>query len=129
MMIYTSGTTGRPKAAQLTHRNILFITDGFVDGMPKYDDPHELLSYLPLAHIYENLVSVFMAIWQGSTVNFVESLDTLAQNLREVSPTIFLQACPEYGKNSHPPSGSVWTIPLGSSGFVLKLPWLWHRNT
>ena len=35
MMIYTSGTTGRPKAAQLTHRNILFITDGFIDGMPK----------------------------------------------------------------------------------------------
>lgn len=89
MMIYTSGTTGRPKAAQLTHRNILFITEGFIDGMPKYDDPNELLSYLPLAHIYENLVSVFMAIWQGSTVNFVESIDTLGQNLREVSPTVF----------------------------------------
>jgi long-chain acyl-CoA synthetase len=49
----------------------------------------ELLSYLPLAHIYENLISVFQAVWTGATVNFVESIDTLAINLREVSPTVF----------------------------------------
>jgi long-chain acyl-CoA synthetase len=48
-----------------------------------------MLSYLPLAHIYENLISLFQAVWAGGTVNFVESLDTLPQNLREVSPTIF----------------------------------------
>ena len=45
--------------------------------------------YLPLAHIYENLISLFQAIWAGGTVNFVESMDTLPQNLKEVSPTIF----------------------------------------
>jgi long-chain acyl-CoA synthetase len=49
----------------------------------------EMVSYLPLAHIYENLISLFQAVWSGGTVNFVESMDTLAQNLREVSPTIF----------------------------------------
>jgi long-chain acyl-CoA synthetase len=48
-----------------------------------------MLSYLPLAHIYENIISLFQAIWTGGTVNFVESMDTLPQNLREVSPTIF----------------------------------------
>jgi long-chain acyl-CoA synthetase len=47
------------------------------------------LSYLPLAHIYENFLSVFQAIYNGGTVNFVESIDTLPLNLREVSPTIF----------------------------------------
>ena len=88
MMIYTSGTTGRPKGAMITHTNILTITEAFstvVGG----NENEELLSYLPLAHIYENVISLFLAVWTGGTVNFVESLDTLAMNLREVSPTIF----------------------------------------
>ncbi len=88
MMIYTSGTTGRPKGAMISHRNILILTEAFVDAIPTYEND-EMLSYLPLAHIYENLVSLFMAIAGGATVNFVESMDTLPQNLREVSPTIF----------------------------------------
>jgi long-chain acyl-CoA synthetase len=88
MMIYTSGTTGRPKGAMLTHRNIVSITEAFMEASPMYKHD-ELLSYLPLAHIYENLISVFLAIMGGATVNFVESMDTLSMNLREVSPTVF----------------------------------------
>jgi len=88
MIIYTSGTTGRPKGAMLSHSNILNLTDAFVDANPFYDTD-ELLSYLPLAHIYENLISLCGAVWAGSTVNFVESIDTLPQNLKEVSPTVF----------------------------------------
>jgi long-chain acyl-CoA synthetase len=88
MMIYTSGTTGRPKGAMITHDNILSITDSFTSVVPMQSSD-EVLSYLPLAHIYENIMSVFQAIWNGSTVNFVESIDTLPQNLKEVSPTIF----------------------------------------
>jgi long-chain acyl-CoA synthetase len=88
MIIYTSGTTGPPKGAMLSHNNILKLTESFVAANPFFESD-ELLSYLPLAHIYENLISLFGAVWVGSTVNFVESIDTLAQNLREVSPTIF----------------------------------------
>jgi len=88
MMIYTSGTTGRPKGAMLTHRNIFSITESFMEASPMYPDD-ELISYLPLAHIYENLISVFLAVRGGATVNFVESMDTLPMNLREVSPTVF----------------------------------------
>ncbi|UCB50298.1 MAG: AMP-binding protein [Deltaproteobacteria bacterium] len=88
MIIYTSGTTGPPKGAMLSHKNILYLTDSFVAANPFYETD-ELLSYLPLAHIYENLISMFGAVEAGCTVNFVESIDTLAQNLREVSPTIF----------------------------------------
>ena len=88
MMIYTSGTTGRPKGAMITHQNILSITESFTEATPMFDTD-ELLSYLPLAHIYENLISLFQAIRSGATVNFVESIDTLPQNLREVSPTVF----------------------------------------
>jgi long-chain acyl-CoA synthetase len=88
MIIYTSGTTGRPKGALLSHANISMVTQSFLDVIPVSEED-EVVSYLPLAHIYENLVSVFMPMFTGVTVNFVESMDTLALNLREVSPTIF----------------------------------------
>jgi long-chain acyl-CoA synthetase len=88
MMIYTSGTTGRPKGAMISHENILSLTESLVSVIGEKEND-ELLSYLPLAHIYENLISVFQAVWTGATVSFVESIDTLSINLREISPTIF----------------------------------------
>ena len=88
MIIYTSGTTGRPKGAMISHRNILHITNAFTDVVA-FRSTDEVISYLPLAHIYENIMSLFQAVWAGGKVNFVESLDTLPQNLREVSPTVF----------------------------------------
>jgi long-chain acyl-CoA synthetase len=88
MIIYTSGTTGRPKGAMLSHRNILWVTEAF-DRVNPAVARDEVVSYLPLAHIYENLISVFDAIRVGYVVNFVESMDTLFQNVREISPTYF----------------------------------------
>jgi len=88
MIIYTSGTTGNPKGAMISHGSALFMSEALVDayGTRQGDD---LVSYLPLAHIYENLGSVLLHLRVGYIVNFVESLDTLFQNLREVSPTNF----------------------------------------
>lgn len=88
MIIYTSGTTGNPKGAMLSHGSALFMAEALVQayGARRDDD---VISYLPLAHIYENLGSVLLHLQVGFIVNFVESLDTLFQNLREVSPTYF----------------------------------------
>ena len=88
MIIYTSGTTGRPKGALLSHANISSVVLSFLEIIP-VSEKDEVVSYLPLAHVYENLVSVFTPMFTGACVNFVESMDTLAFNLREVSPTIF----------------------------------------
>ncbi len=88
MIIYTSGTTGPPKGAMLAHRSILWGI-GAGQMVNPVSERDEVVSYLPFAHIYENLISVFGAIRAGYVVNFVESLDTLFQNLREVSPTYF----------------------------------------
>ena len=88
MIIYTSGTTGPPKGAMLTHGAILWVTAAFLD-INRVGPDDEVVSYLPFAHIYENLISVFGALRVGYVVNFVENLDTLFQNLREVSPTYF----------------------------------------
>jgi long-chain acyl-CoA synthetase len=88
MIIYTSGTTGPPKGAMLAHGSILWVTRAFLE-INRVGPDDEVVSYLPFAHVYENLISVFGALRVGYVVNFVESLDTLAQNLREVSPTYF----------------------------------------
>jgi long-chain acyl-CoA synthetase len=88
MIIYTSGTTGRPKGALLSHTNISMVVQSVLQVI-SVSEKDEVVSYLPLAHIYENLISVFMPVFTGITVNFVESMETLSANLREISPTIF----------------------------------------
>ncbi|MBI4277241.1 MAG: AMP-binding protein, partial [Armatimonadetes bacterium] len=87
VLIYTSGTTGPPKGAMLTHRNLVWTADALVRANPCYETD-EVLSFLPLSHIAERLLSVFVAVRSGYAVNFCENLDTVAQNLAEVSPTV-----------------------------------------
>ena len=88
MIIYTSGTTGPPKGAMLSHASILWGTASAQQLNPVTEDD-EVVSYLPFAHVYENLISVFGGVRAGYVVNFVESMDTLFQNVREISPTYF----------------------------------------
>jgi len=88
MIIYTSGTTGPPKGAMLSHRNILWEIESISQSVPLRSGD-EVVSYLPFAHIFENFTSVFWPVRLGIVVSFAESVDTLFQNLREVSPTYF----------------------------------------
>jgi long-chain acyl-CoA synthetase len=88
-LLYTSGTTGPPKGVMLTHRNILWAADalGAALGFTAHE---ETLSFLPLSHIAERLLSVFMPVRYAYTVNFLENVDTLLENVIEVEPTVFL---------------------------------------
>jgi len=52
------------------------------------EDTDEVLSYLPLCHVFEQLFSVLFHITYGGTVNFIESLDTVTDNMKEISPTV-----------------------------------------
>lgn len=87
MLIYTSGTTGNPKGAMLTHGNITWMGAAVQDAI-EMNDSDEILSFLPLCHVFQQLFSVFVHITHGFIVNFVESLDTVMDNMREVSPTV-----------------------------------------
>ncbi len=87
LLIYTSGTTGPPKGAMLTHRNILWTAEALAAALG-YRLEDEVLSYLPLSHIAERLTSVLVPARYGYTVNFVENVDTVLENLREAAPTI-----------------------------------------
>jgi len=87
VLIYTSGTTGPPKGAMLTHMNVIWTAGAITLDNPVFDYD-EVMSFLPLCHIFERLFSVFVHISQGYTVNFIESLDTVTDNMREISPTV-----------------------------------------
>jgi long-chain acyl-CoA synthetase len=87
VLVYTSGTTGPPKGAMLTHRNVTWMARAIVQGNPVQDND-EVMSFLPLCHVFERLFSVFVHVTHGYTVNFIESLDTVTDNMREISPTV-----------------------------------------
>jgi len=87
VLIYTSGTTGPPKGAILTHRNVTWMARA-VRGANAIHATDEVLSFLPLCHIFERLFSVFIHITYAYTVNFVEKPDTVTDNMIEISPTV-----------------------------------------
>lgn len=89
MLIYTSGTTGKPKGAMITHSNIIFQINS-VYQMLSGEQGDEQLCFLPLCHVVERLFSVETQLAVGSTVNFSESPETVFDNLREVSPHVFV---------------------------------------
>ena len=85
-IIYTSGTTGEPKGVMLTHGN---VASNVMDGgsVVQVDSEDAALSFLPLSHAFERAV-VFLYLYQGVTVTFAESLDTIARDLGAVRPTV-----------------------------------------
>jgi len=86
VLIYTSGTTGPPKGAMLTHGNVTWMGKAVSAAVPM-KKTHETLSFLPLCHIFQRIFSVFVHITFGYTVNFIENLDTVTDNMKEISPT------------------------------------------
>jgi long-chain acyl-CoA synthetase len=103
-LVYTSGTTGSPKGAMLNLRNLEVGTE-MVTGdsgiiQPTAGPSDLIVSYLPLCHIYEKLFTVGFSTSTGLVVHFGESLDTLAQDLRDVQPTV-LQGVPRIWERMH----------------------------
>ncbi|MBS3906390.1 MAG: long-chain fatty acid--CoA ligase [Syntrophaceae bacterium] len=87
VLIYTSGTTGPPKGAMLTHSNLLYMSEAMEEANP-IRDGDETLSYLPLCHIFEQLFTVMINVRFRTVCNFIESPDTVMDNMKEVSPTV-----------------------------------------
>ena len=114
IIVYTSGTTGPPKGAMLSHDNLLAAARhaGTVFELSADD---EILSYLPLCHIAERLISVIDAIGVGYVVNFGDGVDELATDLREVQPTFFL-GVPRGGEKLL----ATVTIRMGDAGWLKR---------
>lgn len=88
IMVYTSGTTGPPKGAMITHEHILRMASAMCKVIPQ-DENDEIVSYLPLCHVAERMLSVGLPLYTGATVNFAESVDTVNMAMREILPTFF----------------------------------------
>ncbi|HEX2195717.1 MAG TPA: long-chain fatty acid--CoA ligase [Actinomycetota bacterium] len=88
--VYTSGTTGPPKAVMLTHSNIMWTARSSEAIIPLGEATRgKAVSYLPLSHIAERMLTHFLQIYYGTTTCFAESLDTLLADLQAIKPTYF----------------------------------------
>jgi len=94
MIMYTSGSTGQPKGVMHNFERISLATDGIVkttmENLGDRDD-NRILSYLPLAHVFERAWVGASSLVHGRThVYFAESLDTFIQDLNRAKPTMFI---------------------------------------
>ncbi len=86
-LIYTSGTTGNPKGVMLTHSNLVSNVQATNKALA-IDHNDSFLSFLPLSHSFERMAGHFFAFSANTSVYFAESMDTIAENMGEVKPTL-----------------------------------------
>jgi long-chain acyl-CoA synthetase len=87
-IIYTSGTTGTPKGVMLTHGNFVSNSKA-LDAVTDFVHTDTILSFLPLSHVLERMTT-FSFLYKGASIAYAESIDTVAENLTEVRPTIMI---------------------------------------
>ena len=87
-LIYTSGTTGNPKGVMISHDNIIWTANQVLNTLDAGPE-EQIISYLPLSHIAEQIISLHSPYLLKCTVWFAESIDQLGDNLTEVRPTFF----------------------------------------
>jgi long-chain acyl-CoA synthetase len=87
-IIYTSGTTGIPKGVMLTHGNFTSNVDA-LDQVTDFNKTDTILSFLPLSHVLERMTT-FAFLYKGASICYAESIETVADNLLEVRPTIMV---------------------------------------
>ena len=88
-IIYTSGTTGRPKGVMLNFGALIWAA-GSERQRITLGSADRLISYLPLAHIYERVCLEVAALHYGCRVYFVDALDTFFADVKRARPTLFM---------------------------------------
>ncbi|MEQ1438520.1 AMP-binding protein [Fontimonas sp. SYSU GA230001] len=119
-LIYTSGTTGNPKGVIITGENLTFATQGLLKAMPAIGQ-ERFFSYLPLAHAFERGAVELASIYLGGEVWFLENLDKLAEQLKEVAPTRFYGVPLVYSRIQ---AGVLKKMPQEKLDRLLRIPLL-----
>jgi len=121
-LIYTSGTTGPPKGVMLTHANLSWTSRMLIEvGGGTSEDVS--LSYLPLSHIAEQMGTILMPVSVGSTVYYAESLEKIANDLKDCRPTSFF-AVPRIWEKFH----AALAAKLGAATGVKRRLVEWSRT-
>jgi long-chain acyl-CoA synthetase len=96
-IIYTSGTTGPPKGVILTQKNLIFVARSF---LTRYHDIYEeeTISFLPLSHIAEQLLTIVAGTVVADMISFAQSIETVRDDLLHIRPTLFLSVPRLYEK-------------------------------
>ncbi len=88
ILVYTSGSTGRPKGVEHTFNSMSVAGQGIAVTL-HVTTRDRLISYLPLAHVFERAAVEIASISNGCRVFFAESLDTFVADMQRARPTIF----------------------------------------
>ncbi|MDB4027383.1 long-chain fatty acid--CoA ligase [bacterium] len=86
-IIYTSGTTGTPKGVMLSHDNVVSNVLASSKRLPLNIGEASALSFLPVCHIFERVI-LYIYMYNSVSVYFAESLEMIADNLRELKPNV-----------------------------------------
>jgi long-chain acyl-CoA synthetase len=118
-MFYTSGTTGKPKGVVLTHHALIDRARA-VEAMEALTDHEEVVAYLPVAWIGQNMFSYTQLLVTGFTVNHPESPETVTIDMRDIGPTYYF-APPRVLEGLL----TQVTIRMEDAGWVKRTMYLW----
>jgi long-subunit acyl-CoA synthetase (AMP-forming) len=125
MIIYTSGSTGQPKGAMHSFERMSAAVEGIVQNFVENlgpDRTHRMLSYLPLAHVFERAFVECTSLMYGRLhIFFAESLDTFIQDLQRARPTVFISVPRLWLKFQQ---GVFAKMPAGKLNVLLSIPLL-----
>ena len=123
MIIYTSGSTGQPKGAMHSFERMSAAVEGIVQNFVANlgpDRTHRMLSYLPLAHVFERAFVECTSLMYGRLhIFFAESLDTFVQDLQRARPTVFISVPRLWLKFQQ---GVFAKMPAGKLNLLLSIP-------
>ncbi|MBZ2169995.1 AMP-binding protein [Marinobacter sp. F4216] len=117
-IVYTSGSTGRPKGVMLSFRNMAFAAAGGTQVL-SLGPKERMLSYLPLAHVFERTFVELGSLYAGFELYFAESLDTFVQDLQRARPTLFLSVPRLWVKFQH---GVLQKVPKQKLERLMRMP-------
>lgn len=119
-IIYTSGSTGQPKGVVHTFQTICWAAQNSLNAL-NVTSKDRVMSYLPLAHITERVLVQLASFYSGTTLYFVESLETFTRDVSACQPTLFISVPRLWTKFQ---MGVLAKIPQKKLNFLLSIPFV-----
>ena len=117
-IVYTSGSTGKPKGVMISFEAMAIAAKGVAEAL-EMKDTERMLSYLPLAHVFERYAVEQASLHIGFHVFFAEGLDTFLQDLQRARPTVFISVPRLWAKFQ---LGVFQKMPPEKLKFLLSIP-------